>query len=256
MAATYNARDYKNQNHLVQKATFSKMVSGLDIKPGFRCLDVGCGPGNFTKLLVDLVGKNGYILGIDPDEDRISLAKETNSHISNLDFLCLSGGNLPTDLPKFDVVYSSNVLHWMTDEEKWKTFQRIFRLMKPGGTFAFVTVLELPYALKEVFCYVEDRRTVPHFLYTELPSVLKYKQKLTECGFEVVNIQALEHASVFHTTEQFLSWLSATMHTEINLGELCQKHKIDLKIQTNKDGEYTLNVRRIWAYAKKQNALF
>lgn len=68
--STDNATDYLKYNCLVQEEVFANLVSKLGIKPGFRCLDIGCGPGDFTKRLVDFVGKDGYVLGVDPDEKK------------------------------------------------------------------------------------------------------------------------------------------------------------------------------------------
>lgn len=136
-----NATEYRNCNHLLQKEIFLKVVSTLNIKPGFRCLDIGCGPGNFTKLLVGFVGKDGYVLGIDPDQDRINLAKETYTNIPNLEFTCVNAGDMSTDHPKFDVVSSTSAIHWMKNEEKWKTFHNVSKLLKPGGLFGFYCLL-------------------------------------------------------------------------------------------------------------------
>lgn len=102
-----NAASYMVHSHLLQEKVFLELISGLDIKPSFRCLDVGCGTGNFTKLL-----------GIDPEQDRIDIAKEMYFDIPNLEFLCVSAGNMSTDFPKFDVASSSCVIHWMKNNEK------------------------------------------------------------------------------------------------------------------------------------------
>lgn len=250
-----NAESYKNQNHLVQKELFINLISELDIKTGFRCLDIGCGTGNFTSLLTDLVGKDGYVLGVDPDKDRINIARETYSRISNMEFLCVNAGDLPTDLPNFDVVCSSAVLHWMVDEEKWKTFQNVFALLKPDGMFRFGCMVKIPDVIKEIYRLVEEKGGTPCVRKTEMPTDKVYEEKLTECGFEIVKIYTTEHTFVFSTLNQFLIWLSATVYSEIDIIELCRENEGKLEFERKKNGEYLLTYTRVYALVKKPNKL-
>lgn len=41
---------------------------------GMRLLDVGCGPGNLTALIAELVGDTGSVVGVDPSRERIAIA--------------------------------------------------------------------------------------------------------------------------------------------------------------------------------------
>lgn len=40
------------------------MLNRLDVVPGLRVLDIGCGPGDITAHLCDLVGEKGNVVGI------------------------------------------------------------------------------------------------------------------------------------------------------------------------------------------------
>ncbi|XP_057302849.1 malonyl-[acyl-carrier protein] O-methyltransferase-like [Hydractinia symbiolongicarpus] len=251
MTSSKNAVDYRNYNHIVQKELFTKLITELDIKPGFRCLDIGCGPGNFTKLLVDCVGQDGYVLGIDPDEDRINLAKITYTDFPNLEFLCVKAQDMPTDLQKFDVVFSSCVMHFLTNVEKWRTFENVFKTLTSQGTFSFGCPLEIPAAIKEVYRHVEDQNIVPFFVNSEQPTVKIYEQKLTEVGFKVMKINVVENTFVFQTLDQYLVWLSASVKSEIDIIELCRKHENHLNLERNKNGEYLLKNHYVFVYAQK-----
>ena len=55
------------------------------IIPGLRVLDVGCGVGDTTFLAADLVGPDGFVVGMDRSADAISAARrraETGGRIS------------------------------------------------------------------------------------------------------------------------------------------------------------------------------
>ncbi|XP_057308424.1 trans-aconitate 2-methyltransferase-like [Hydractinia symbiolongicarpus] len=251
--STSNASDYLKHNDLMQKEVFEKLVSKLGVNTGFRCLDVGCGPGNLTKLLVDLVGKDGYVLGIDPDEGRINLAKEAFSQVPNLDFICINGGNMETDLQHFDIVCSNFVLHWMKNEEKWKTIQNVFTLLKPGGTFGFCCLLQLPKGAKHIYNFVEDKEKVAHIMNAEYSSLNEYKEKVSQYMFEIVEIQTIEHITAFQTLDQLLSWMNASANCNIDIFELYEKHKTDIKFEQNQNGEYLKRFKLIEVLVKKPN---
>ena len=67
-----------------QQASSSKQkVHGEDFiqtdvcpKAGDAILDLGCGTGELSAYLAELVGPEGKVIGVDPDKERIQLAKE------------------------------------------------------------------------------------------------------------------------------------------------------------------------------------
>lgn len=55
-----------------------QLVDALDPQPGERCLDVGCGRGAVTRLLVERVGDRGEVVGIDVSSEMVRLAAADN----------------------------------------------------------------------------------------------------------------------------------------------------------------------------------
>lgn len=47
----------------------------MEIRPGNRVLDVGCGPASDTIALADRVGPSGFVIGIDSDKETIAEAE-------------------------------------------------------------------------------------------------------------------------------------------------------------------------------------
>ncbi len=45
------------------------------IEPGMHVLDVGCGAGDLTFLVADLVGPSGRVVGVDSSSDAVSAAR-------------------------------------------------------------------------------------------------------------------------------------------------------------------------------------
>src|SRR5215469_1344199 len=56
----------------------------LDVKPGMRVLDVGCGMGGDLPALADRVGPAGMVVGIEPDWDLLQEAQAASSGRENI----------------------------------------------------------------------------------------------------------------------------------------------------------------------------
>ncbi|HWL08024.1 MAG TPA: class I SAM-dependent methyltransferase [Planctomicrobium sp.] len=103
-----------------------------------RILDIGCGAGNNTiKLLRNYDGDFDCDLNdlslpmLQRAQQRVSL--ETKGKVS-----IVQGDFRTTDLSSegYDVILAAAVLHHLRDDADWKqAFQRIFDLLKPGGSF-------------------------------------------------------------------------------------------------------------------------
>ena len=96
-------------------------------------LDVGCGTGNHLKYFAN---EHVSILGIDPSEEMIEVAKSKN--IPNTDFIA---GNI-TQLPLMDfyemTISLFNVVNHIHDLPQLKKFfHAIYYRVKPGGIFVF-----------------------------------------------------------------------------------------------------------------------
>ncbi len=119
-----------------------KLIERVTVATGSKVLDLGCGTGAHAKVLAELVGPTGKVVGIDPDSERIKLARE--NHISlnvpQLQFLDGDGEKFPED--QYDLVFSNAVLHWI--ENKAAVFQKVYENIRPGGQFAFTVGEELP----------------------------------------------------------------------------------------------------------------
>jgi ubiquinone/menaquinone biosynthesis C-methylase UbiE len=58
------------------------MLDAIGVRPGWSCLDIGCGPGGITSLLSERVGASGRVVGLDRDPEFLAHARANAS--SNL----------------------------------------------------------------------------------------------------------------------------------------------------------------------------
>src|SRR5262249_59662010 len=84
------------------RAIGEKFLAWLDTPKHQRWLDVGCGTGAFTQLIVSQAAP-AAIVGIDPSEMQIEQAKRTIA-VSQADFRIGSATELPFGPGDFDIV--------------------------------------------------------------------------------------------------------------------------------------------------------
>ena len=130
------AEGYQQASLLQQKVDGEDFIQ-KDVCPkaGDVILDLGCGTGELSAYLAELVGSEGKVIGVDPDNERIQLARESHKQVKNLSFVEGSASILPqTGLGPFDIIFSNYALHFM--KNKKQVFNNMFNSLKAGGKIA------------------------------------------------------------------------------------------------------------------------
>jgi ubiquinone/menaquinone biosynthesis C-methylase UbiE len=98
------------------------------LKETSTILDIGCGPGNNTKLLFDL-NNNYQITGVDLSDKMINLAKKSAPYCNFLvqDIRQLEFSNT------FDAIIASFCIVHLTNEETIQLLQKINKILNVGG---------------------------------------------------------------------------------------------------------------------------
>lgn len=100
------------------------------VAPGQRALDVGCGPGTLTAVLVDTLGEQS-VAAIDPSPPFV---EATSGRFPDADVRQGVAEDLPYDDAGFDLVTAQLVVHFMSDPVAGLGEMR--RVAAPGGTIA------------------------------------------------------------------------------------------------------------------------
>jgi len=108
-------------------------VKDMDIRPGDRILDLGCGSGKNAALIKEYIGKEGRILGIDlsPVMERQFLTKHKGDE--RISFI-RQRVDIPFDLgQRFDKVVISFVIHGFPQEVREQMIRNAQTHLEPGG---------------------------------------------------------------------------------------------------------------------------
>jgi len=98
----YNRRDVVRRRRLVREAVAAQ--------PGEHVLDVGCGPGFYVKELLDEVGVDGSVTGVDVSRAMLAVAAKRVDGHDNVAFHEAEATTLPVPDGAFDAAVSAQVL--------------------------------------------------------------------------------------------------------------------------------------------------
>ena len=107
-----------------------ELVSTAGIEPGWRVLDVGCGPGGLTETLAELVGAD-HVAAVDPSEPFVESCRE---RVPGADIRVGAAEELPFAGGEFDAALSELVVNFMTDPVAG--VGEMQRVTRPGGVVA------------------------------------------------------------------------------------------------------------------------
>ena len=132
MFLSFNLATFYDCHSTVQREEGLNIIKHLNLQKGSKVLDVGCGTGYLSKVLADLVGPDGKVVAIDPDVDRLMLARKKYP-ATNLEY----HEGCAEDLPGrgYDVIFSNEVFHWVKDLDC--VLQKAYTILNEGGKFAF-----------------------------------------------------------------------------------------------------------------------
>jgi SAM-dependent methyltransferase len=191
------------------RAIGAKFLAWLDAPQKRSWLDVGCGTGAFTELILAHAAPES-VTGIDPSPAQIEHARRTLM-ASPAEFRVGSAMELPFATGEFDVVVSALVIHFFPDRPNG--LREMLRVTTPGGIVGGYTwrksasINDAPYGplargIFEIAGDVMSSPTVPE----AMPDGLR--AALTREGYADLEITTIEASQTFRDFDDY--WSSQT----------------------------------------------
>lgn len=198
------------QHHVAERLVTVCSSAGLGQGVDGRVLELGCGTGVFTSLLLKEF-PNVFVDAVDISSRMISQARKLIGESPRLQWRVGDASHLPFRRI-FSYAVSSSAVHWMQPLED--TFVAVKRSLRPGGKFIFSvmsqgTLDELSETRREV---VPEKKPK-----LALPGLLDVSQMLTRVGFCV---EALERENIIVHYEDTRSLLSNLHELGLTGGDL------------------------------------
>jgi ubiquinone/menaquinone biosynthesis C-methylase UbiE len=163
----------------LQEPVIRSAIRALQLPPGSRGLDAGCGIGLQALLLAEAVGPAGHVTGLDLSPQFLVHAREITEEAGLSERISFQQGDvnrLPFDDQTFDWVWSANCVGY-APLEPLALLRELTRVTKPGGNVVILVWSSqqlLPgYPLLEarlnatssgIAPFVEGKRPELHFL--------------------------------------------------------------------------------------------
>lgn len=113
-----------------------QLLHKAQIAHGMRVLDIGCGGGEVTRAVADIVGSTGGVVGIDGSASAIANAEATTDQnkYRNITFVLSDLTELKADLGDFDCIVCRRVLMYIPQPAN--VIAQLIPLLRPGGRIA------------------------------------------------------------------------------------------------------------------------
>jgi demethylmenaquinone methyltransferase/2-methoxy-6-polyprenyl-1,4-benzoquinol methylase len=151
-------------------------LQGLTIESDTKVLDLCCGSGQATQVLVKY---SQNVTGLDASP--LSL-KRARQNVPQAQYVEAFAEKMPFADNEFDVVHTSVALHEMQPEQLRQIIKGVYRVLKPGGIFTLVDFHNPTNPLfvpgLSLFLLLFETETAWQLLKTDLPGLL------TETGFQ------------------------------------------------------------------------
>jgi arsenite methyltransferase len=174
----------KMQNHHLDIT--EKTIRLMNLRPGERVLDLGCGSGWATRLLARIVSDGpegfGQVVGVDVSDEMIRLARAESKDFENVMYVWGSATQIPWEENYFDKMLSVESFYYYPDQDR--ALAELFRVMAPKGRLFILINLyrDNPYSLQWV-----DKLKVP----VHVRSAAEYVELLKMHLFENVEYRQI-----------------------------------------------------------------
>jgi len=226
----------------------------LDVKPGERILDLGCGTAHLTNKVKD---HGAEVIGIDASEDMVAKAKES---FRSIDFRVADAADFHFDEP-FDAVFSNAVLHWVHKADE--AIKCVYDSLKPGGRF----VAEMGGKGNNARVMKALRQMLGKYGHADLakrkmwyfPSLGDYTTRLENAGFRVTFAVHFDRATLLKDGRDGVAkWLEMFGSTFFEGIEQAEREQILAEITDivepyyNKNGDWYIDYVRLRFVAVKE----
>lgn len=196
--------------HKFQKERFAPFKDLMDlivVRKGLRVLDLGCGTGELTQMVSELLPES-QTLGIDSSSEMLSIATE-KKHIG-LDFeLCpiqeVSGS--------WDLIFSNAAIQWVDSHEE--LIPRLVSLLNPGGQIAIQLPANHNHPTQQLIAEIAGEDPYKNALNNwqrewSVLSILEYSELLYDTGVEDINVFEKIYPHILDDVDVIVEWLSGT----------------------------------------------
>lgn len=181
--------DFWAENHKGEKmerdhlCLTAKTIERMQLSPGDRVLDLGCGEGLASRLIsAQLSGHPHRVLGIDISDEMLRRARTKSSHLPEVDFLSGSAEHIPCGDGVFTKVLSVEAFYYFGNQEL--VLDELQRVLAPSG-WLFLVICH--YADYPQSAHIKNKVQVP----VHIRSAVEYRTMMQRGGWNQIQAEEL-----------------------------------------------------------------
>lgn len=251
-----SAKCYSSEGSEFQKESGHELLQQLSPGRGSTALDLGCGTGYLAAQLSECVGPGGKVVAVDPDEERLKIAREKYAR-DNIDYVSGNDASFPEG--PYDLVFANHVIHWVSDKNA--LFERVYQSLKPGGRFAFTTangVPALPPVVKSCVGELFGPDFLEHVFHKRMVYLTcdQYQELAVSHGFAVTSMEdrllsSIPTESVAHLVNFFFGLLHGELDQEAISKEAIENCKEKYDSDLRKEAEHHQTLKTLYVILTK-----
>ena len=196
--------------HKFQKERFAPFQDLMDlivVREGVSALDLGCGTGEFTKMVSDMLPQS-QVLGIDSSPEMLEHAYQKKR--PRLEFeLC----PIEEASGKWDLIFSNAAIQWVDNHQE--LIPKLVSLIKPGGQIAIQLPANHNHATQKYIAELASEEPFSTALGAwqrqwSVLSIGEYAELLYESGAQDINVFEKIYPHVLDDVDAIVDWLSGT----------------------------------------------
>jgi trans-aconitate 2-methyltransferase len=194
-------------------APFEDLVKLINVRDGLRVIDLGCGTGELTARLADML-PHSEVVGIDNSAEMLERARSLERY--NLRFEQMSIEDViddPENRGGWDVVFSHAAIHWVEDHER--LIPALLGLVRNGGQIAVQMPSNHSHFTHQTITALASSEPYRTALdgWVRVPPVLsieRYAEMLFEGGAEDITVMEKIYPHILENADGMADWTSGT----------------------------------------------
>ena len=196
--------------HKFQKERFAPFEDLMDlivVREGIRALDLGCGTGELTEMVSELL-PDSRVLGIDSSKEMLEKASQKKRPGLNFE-LCpierVSG--------EWDLIFSNAAIQWVSNHDQ--LIPKLTSLLRPGGQIAVQLPANHKHPTQRLISELAREEPYSSALGVwgrgfSVLTIREYSELLYGCGAQDINVFEKIYPHVLENVDAVIDWLSGT----------------------------------------------
>jgi trans-aconitate 2-methyltransferase len=184
---------------------FEDLVALINVRPGLRVVDIGCGTGELTRRLAELL-PDSDVLGIDASAEMLERAREVAPDVR------FEQQRIEDVSGEWDLVFSHAAIQWVEDHAS--LIPRLFSMVAPAGQIAVQQPSNFDQPSHTIMKSIAEEQPYASALSwnREWPvlGIDDYAQLLFDAGAADMTVFEKVYPHVLENADAIVDWMSGT----------------------------------------------